>query len=87
MFIYKYQLRLTETQTISINSNARLLTVQMQNGVITLWAMVDIKAPKEDRVFYIVGTGSEATYMVDKLYVGTVQANSFVWHIFTTKDN
>lgn len=57
------------------------LTVQVQRGIPTLWALVDPNAPKTTHEFRIVGTGR----MFDPSgmrYVGTFQDGNFVWHVY-----
>lgn len=39
--IYKYQLQLCVIQSIQIPEEAKILCVQMQGGVICLWAEVN----------------------------------------------
>lgn len=41
MNVYKYELEITDEQTIRLPLNAELLTVQMQGDKCCLWALVD----------------------------------------------
>lgn len=80
--IYKYPLRLTDTQNVVMPRGARILTVQMQNAVPTLWAEVDpTDSVGEQRHITIIGTGNGHT-SPHSLYLGTVQDGPFVWHVF-----
>lgn len=82
--IWKFTLALTDSQTLTMPHNAKVLTVQMQHGNITLWAKVCPAEPSAVRQFAIVGTGhiSNIAIINEKQYVGTVQDDSLVWHIF-----
>lgn len=79
--IYKYPLVLTEKQSLAMPKNAEILDVQVQNNVIVLWALVDPETNDEVRKFEIFGTGV-AMADVTRIYLGTVQKNGFVWHVF-----
>ena len=45
--IYKYRIEVTDDQNIEMPVGAKILTVQTQNGVPCIWAMVDPNAEKE----------------------------------------
>jgi hypothetical protein len=70
---------------ISMPKGAKVLTAQLQNNDITLWAEVNDNKEKETRVFEVYGTGHEMNeYDLD--YIGTVQDNSgLVWHVYENK--
>lgn len=53
--------------------------IAMQNGVVTLWALVNMEHMPVKRRFHIVGTGHEAPC---GHYLGTVHERVFVWHVF-----
>jgi hypothetical protein len=82
--IFKYELGLHATQTIKVPyTGFTPRCVQIQNGVICLWAEVDTEDPIRDLTINILGTGQEAHFdMAKEMYVGTVQINGFVWHIY-----
>ena len=65
---------------------AKILCVQMQNDVPTIWALhTDHPEPDyETRKFRIVGTGHQISddFETKSAYIGTVQDGSLVWHIF-----
>ena len=81
--IYKYTLEVTDEQEVKMPAGAQILCVQVQHGRPTLWALVDPEKKLEDRRFFVHGTGnpihSDAKV---KCYIGTVQINGFVWHVF-----
>ena len=63
---------------------AKILSVQLQGGVICLWAEVDTNFDKEARHILISGTGHRLDDFEEKTFIGTVQENGLVWHIFET---
>ncbi len=86
--IYKYQLELTDKQIIKTYKNVEWLTVQLQHNTVCLWGVVDTDTCPQDAIIYIVGTGNPMPKF-DKYspivleYIGAVQQNSLVWHIFS----
>jgi hypothetical protein len=84
--IYKYQLDVKDCQSIKLPKDARILTVQVQSGVPTMWAIVEPDVEDTASIeldIHMFGTGWELPEDADKLkYIGTVQINGFVWHYF-----
>lgn len=81
--IYKYPLKVADTQNVVLPVGAKVLCVQTQNEVPCLWALVDNTFPTEIRCFCTFGTGHEYTGM-DLTYVGTYQLSGgeLVFHVF-----
>lgn len=71
-------------QEVAMPEDAKILTAQMQDGVLCLWAMVSEPLPKEIRYITIIGTGHPigSEYLI---YIATVQAGPLVWHVFEHK--
>lgn len=85
--IYKYQLSVTDTQTIELPVGAEILTVQTQNEMPCLWALVNPnEIKKEIHVFEIFGTGNPVNYEigVSRRYISTFQlgGGQLVFHVF-----
>lgn len=80
--IFKFQLALEAQQRIEMPEGARILCVQVQRGIICLWAAVNPEAKKRMVTVRIYGTG----HPIDAdcgTYIGTVQQDGeFVWHVF-----
>lgn len=57
MNVYKYELEITDEQTIRLPFNAEILTIQMQRDKCCLWALVDPRNELEERTICIHGTG------------------------------
>lgn len=80
--IYKYNLDLTERQTLNLPKGRKFLDVQVQNGKIVIWLLVDPNAELIGQQFRIIGTGQRLNSIPTGQYLGTVQLDSFVWHLF-----
>lgn len=95
MTIWKYRLALTDTQTIRMPKEAKILTVQPQmsrrittdnsppDEYLQLWAIVDPTALMSDRQISIYGTGHTMPKDPGR-YISTVQlqGGSLVLHVF-----
>ena len=79
--IYKYQIPYDFTE-VNIPEGAEILSMQLQNGIPCIWAMVDTGQPKIKRKFMIVGTGKELHPCVLHTFIGTYQVPGFVFHVF-----
>lgn len=82
--IYKFQLELVPEQIIELTYPLiDCLTVQLQNNIPTLWAIVN---PESDTIrklkVEMFGTGREDKIIGNKKYLGTIQKDGFVWHFF-----
>lgn len=83
--IYKYQIRHEDEQVVMLPKGAEILSVQIQSGVLVLWAIVFTKNETEPRVIEIYGTGSSFPTIgqFERKYISTVQDNlGLVWHVF-----
>lgn len=79
--IWKFPLPEMDNE-ISMPEGAQILTVQIQNGQLVLWAMVDPHAFHEKRLFRIIATGEDIHASEKWKYVGTFQKAWFVGHVF-----
>lgn len=80
MKIFKYPLKITGKQSIKIPRNHRILSVQVQDGILCVWAAVEPEGCTVFREFLIVGTGCD---MPEEEHIATVQDGHLVWHIFS----
>jgi hypothetical protein len=85
--IWKFPLRIDESQRIEMPKEASIITVQIQNHKPCLWAVVDIDDGRVEtvmRTFEIYGTGHSirAEPGFERYYVATFQQPPFVWHLF-----
>ena len=79
--IYKYDMPILDMWTVLMPVGAEVLSVGVQEGRLRLWAMVETTAPVMERVFYVCGTGNPVN-IGSARFIGTVQMDFFVWHIF-----
>jgi hypothetical protein len=83
--IYKYPLRLLADEiTLLLPSGAEVLSVGTQGSEIMIWARVHTNHVDEKRTFVVRGTGHPLTGQEGR-FIGTVQQEPFVWHIFERK--
>jgi hypothetical protein len=84
MRIFKYALDLAPSFAVPMPEGAVVLSVQAQNGAPYVWALVDDTAPAKSKFFIWFGTGHpiEKRLLGDLNFIGTVQLNEFVFHLF-----
>lgn len=86
--VYKYYLPIQDVVMITMPKDAKVLTVQVQNGQPCIWAAVN-PAPTEleTRAFRIAGTGHPIVDEIVDDYVGTIQLHDgrLVFHVFEIK--
>lgn len=86
--IYKYNLQFETHIELQLPVNAKILSVQVQNGSLCLWALVDPDLNSETRVFDVIGTGhtirNRESAIINNLYkhLSTVQIGQLVFHVF-----
>lgn len=84
--IYKYDLEITEEQSIEIQKNYRILSIQSQKDSLRLWALID----KDETIFEkidirIYGTGKTLPENISAFqHYTTIELcdGNLVWHIF-----
>jgi len=83
MKIWKYPLKLIDLQTIDFPVNSKILTAQVQNNVVCIWALCDETEPKISRNIAIYGTGTPISDNPGK-YISTFQLynGSVIFHVF-----
>lgn len=84
--IFKFPLEITDKQNIQIPKGSEILTVQTQDGMPCLWALVDQKRETEPRNIEIYGTGHPvlSDLGTSRKYIATFQmrGGSLVFHVF-----
>lgn len=82
--IWKFPLKITDYQKVSMPIGARVLSAQIQNGILCIWAIVDESVEKEEFEFEIFGTGNPYIEKRNHFYIGTFQLmdGKFVGHLF-----
>lgn len=81
--VWKYQLTVGP-QEVRMPAGAEVVHVAEQEGVVTLWAIVDPRPGEEAvRRFHVIGTGTAWGAGDDNLhYLGSCMDSPFVWHVF-----
>ena len=81
--IWKFPLNPNSPTLVEMPAGTQILSMQLQGGTPTLWALVDTEAPRVTRHFAIYGTGWEFDYSPGT-HVGTFQmaGGSLVFHVF-----
>lgn len=82
MKVYKYQFLLDDRVVIAMPVGAQILRVAVQDGMPTLWALVDTKRDIVDHHFLLRGTGHDATGCTKENHIETFFHGPFVWHFF-----
>ena len=88
--IFKYSMEIMDRQEVELPAGAKILSVQAQNGLPQIWAMVDDSQAKTDMVHIrIIGTGYEIPDADSLEYIGTVQLinGECVFHVFKEVDH
>jgi hypothetical protein len=84
--IYKYPFEINDIVEMNLPKGAEVLSVQCQDDVPCLWALVDPEAKLLKRTFKLFGTGHDIDEAPqDHLsYIATFQQHDglLVWHIF-----
>lgn len=77
--IWKFGLGLQNLNVIEMPPGAQLLDVQLQEGMLCLWAKVQPSEQTVARYIWMAGTGHVAP---PGEYIATVQVGPYVWHFF-----
>ena len=80
--IYKYPIKVTDLQTVQMPDLAQILCVQKQDGIICLWARCFSENELKPRSISVAGTGNPIDGNYFHKYIGTVQDDPFIWHVF-----
>lgn len=82
--IWKFGLPLEDKVAIEMPEGAKVLSVGVQQGNPCIWAMVNARAPKVLRSFYVHGTGHRVDIPYDARFIGTIQLldGGLVFHVF-----
>lgn len=89
MKIFKYPIEITGTQEILLPDGAQILTIQIQNDIPCIWALVNPNLVNTSRIIHIFGTGhdiSDTKPDTYRKYIATFQTCRFttplVFHVF-----
>lgn len=91
MVIWKFNLLLTDRQTVTMPKGAQILSVKEQFNELQMWAIVEPDAVRETRLFEIIGTGHPmadvAPECLERIHLESLVTTSgyLVWHVFELK--
>ena len=81
--VFKYPIPIRDDFSLALPGGARILDVQVQNGVGCIWALVDASIPPIMRRFRLAGTGHPLNEP-HLIHIGTFQleGGALVFHLF-----
>lgn len=80
--IFKYQIPIARKIRLDFPVGGKILTFQMQNGIPTIWILIDDEKVSWTHFFSLYPTGEDTEIYSDNEYIGTVIDREFVWHLF-----
>ena len=84
--IFKYPIVIPDKVMFKMPKGAEVLTVQCQDDIPTIWALVNAKELQmEERYFEVFGTGHDVPcdMGIERKYINTFQMeNGMVFHLF-----
>lgn len=82
--IWKFAMNVDDNCHITMPKDAEILSIQTQNGIPCLWALVNPEAEKEVRNFEMFGTGHNIACNIERKFIGTFQIDrlGLVFHLF-----
>lgn len=82
--IWKFELKLEGWQYIEMPLGSEILTIKIQNEKPNLWALVNPKAEKEQRIFETFGTGHIIPDSIERNYIDSYQQSNgnLIFHVF-----
>jgi len=84
--ICKYELVVADRQILKVPEYFKPVSVQMQNGYLCIFAIVNTKCDIKTIRVHVAGTGQDIGMTPESAYIGTVQVASIpcplVVHVF-----
>lgn len=84
--VFKYPIPFASPFVLELPEEAEIIHFASQTNVpdeLCIWVIVNAEAPKENRKFFLLGTGHFFPSEDQKsIYIGTVIIQNFVWHLF-----
>jgi len=81
--IWKFKFEINDNFELSMPKNAEILTIQIQNNIPCIWAIIDSDQLSEIRYFELYGTG-HLLKESKKKYIGSFRMynDSLIFHLF-----
>lgn len=80
--VWKFELQVTDEFKLTMPKGATPLHVEVQNDKPCLWALVDPTAEREERTFYVHGTGHPVGPGAEHVGSFMLMDGTFVGHLF-----
>lgn len=84
--IWKYEITPDDRVQIEMPEKAEILSVQVQKGIVCIWALVNTENKTETRCFEVFGTGHKVPVDmgISRKFIGTFQMDGgdLVFHLF-----
>jgi hypothetical protein len=84
--IWMYELVVADRQSLKVPEYFKPVSVQMQNGYLCIWAIVNTKCNMKTIRVHVSGTGHDIGMTPESAYIGTVQVTTIphplVVHVF-----
>lgn len=82
--IWKQQIIITDRVSVFVPKGSEILSFQLQNGEPTIWFLCNSDQQQEERFLEIFGTGNPiySDMGVSRKFIGTIQKDGLVWHLF-----
>ena len=80
--VWKYELKMTDVQSINVPVEAEALSAMMQRGNLCIWLRVDPEKPKKDRYIAVLPTGVDCPPDWDHVDTFFYETENLVFHVF-----
>ena len=83
--IFKYKLKIEGLQAVTMPAGAKILSVQIQNGLPCAWALINCDEKETcDKHIETYGTGRYIRYDlgISREFISTYQVGNLVFHVF-----
>ena len=81
--IYKYEIGFNDGVNLCTYTGIKPLSVNIQDGKVCMWAMIDTNEYPAIIKIHIIGTGQPIP--LNSTYIDTIMDGQFVWHFFYEK--
>ena len=86
--ILKFPLNSLGAQTNIVFAASELLSIQIQDGIVTLWVETDSDLSSTTHYHtFVVPTGRVFDSLDYKHFTTLQDANGFVWHVYVKEEN
>jgi len=80
--VWKFEIQVDDEFTLRMPKGAEMLHVEVQHDKPCLWALVEPANEREERTFYVHGTGHPVRPGVEHVGSFVLMGGSFVGHLF-----